>query len=80
MATICASNRPHAEACSGEGALGDAPVYLLHHLSLNLSAQNRSTALQSGEVDVLLRNTGWSLTREATLGLMFAADPPSSSA
>ncbi len=38
-----------------------------------LSAQNRFTALQSGEVDVLIRNTGWSLTRESNLGLMFAA-------
>ncbi|CAA9253511.1 MAG: Glutamate Aspartate periplasmic binding protein precursor GltI, partial [uncultured Acetobacteraceae bacterium] len=40
---------------------------------VNLSAQNRFTALQSGEVDVLIRNTGWSLTREANLGLLFAA-------
>jgi len=39
----------------------------------NLSAQSRFTALQSGEVDVLIRNTGWSLTREANLGLLFAA-------
>ena len=31
-----------------------------------LTAQNRFTALQSGEVDVLIRNTGWSLTREAS--------------
>jgi general L-amino acid transport system substrate-binding protein len=31
------------------------------------------TALQSGEVDVLLRNTSWTLTRESNLGLMFAA-------
>lgn len=38
-----------------------------------LTAQNRFTALQAGEVDVLLRNTGWSLTREASLGLLFAA-------
>ena len=38
-----------------------------------LTAQNRFTALQSGEVDVLIRNTGWSLTREASLGLLFAA-------
>ncbi|TPG46362.1 amino acid ABC transporter substrate-binding protein [Roseomonas nepalensis] len=38
-----------------------------------LSAQNRFTALQSGEVDVLIRNTGWSLSREANLGLLFAA-------
>jgi general L-amino acid transport system substrate-binding protein len=38
-----------------------------------LTAQNRFIALQSGEADVLIRNTGWSLTREANLGLMFAA-------
>ena len=38
-----------------------------------LTSQNRFTALQSGEVDVLIRNTGWSLTRESSLGLMFAA-------
>ncbi len=38
-----------------------------------LSAQNRFTALQAGEADVLIRNTGWSLTREANLGLLFAA-------
>jgi general L-amino acid transport system substrate-binding protein len=34
---------------------------------------NRFTALQSGEVDVLVRNTGWSLKREASLGLLFAS-------
>ena len=28
--------------------------------------------MQSGEIDVLVRNTGWSLTREASLGLLFA--------
>ncbi|WP_428484363.1 amino acid ABC transporter substrate-binding protein [Rhodopila sp.] len=37
-----------------------------------LTAQTRFTALQSGEVDVLVRNTGWSLTRETSLGLEFA--------
>jgi general L-amino acid transport system substrate-binding protein len=37
-----------------------------------VSSQNRFTALQSGEIDVLVRNTGWSLTREASLGLLFA--------
>ncbi len=37
-----------------------------------VTAQNRFTALQSGEIDVLVRNTGWSLTREASLGLLFA--------
>ena len=37
-----------------------------------LSAQQRFTALQSGEVDVLNRNTTWTLTRDASLGLVFA--------
>jgi general L-amino acid transport system substrate-binding protein len=37
-----------------------------------VTAQSRFTALQSGEIDVLVRNTGWSLTREASLGLLFA--------
>jgi len=36
-----------------------------------LSAAARFTALQSGEVDVLSRNSAWSLTREASLGLLF---------
>ncbi|MBJ7417257.1 MAG: amino acid ABC transporter substrate-binding protein [Niveispirillum sp.] len=38
-----------------------------------LSAQQRLTALQSGEIDLLVRNTTWSLTRDAQ-GLDFA--PP----
>ena len=37
-----------------------------------LSAQQRFTALQSGEVDILSRNTTWSLTRDTSLGLNFA--------
>ena len=37
-----------------------------------VTAQTRFTALQSGEIDVLVRNTGWSLTRETSLGLLFA--------
>jgi len=36
-----------------------------------VTAQSRFTALQSGEIDVLVRNTGWSLTRESALGLEF---------
>ena len=36
-----------------------------------LSTAQRFTALQSGEVDVLTRNTTWSLTREAQLGFLF---------
>lgn len=37
-----------------------------------LSAQQRFTALQSGEVDLLSRNTTWTLTRDTSLGLNFA--------
>jgi general L-amino acid transport system substrate-binding protein len=36
-----------------------------------LTAQQRFTALQSGEIDVLARNTTWTLTRDASLGLVF---------
>ncbi|MEX2536611.1 MAG: amino acid ABC transporter substrate-binding protein [Trueperaceae bacterium] len=37
-----------------------------------LSAQERFTAVQSGEVDVLIRNTTWTSTRDTELGLNFA--------
>jgi len=37
-----------------------------------LSAQQRFTALQSGEVDLLSRNTTWTLLRDTQLGLNFA--------
>jgi len=36
-----------------------------------LSAKDRLTALQSGEVDVLVRNTTWTLSRDTSLGLNF---------
>ncbi len=36
-----------------------------------LTAQQRFTALQSGEVDILSRNTTWTLTRDASLGMAF---------
>ena len=36
-----------------------------------LNAAKRFAALQSGEVDVLSRNTTWTLTRDASLGLFF---------
>lgn len=36
-----------------------------------LSAKERFTALQSGEVDVLSRNTTWTLIRDTSLGLDF---------
>ncbi|MBK1661821.1 amino acid ABC transporter substrate-binding protein [Paracraurococcus ruber] len=37
------------------------------------TAQNRFTALQSGEVDMLSRNTTWTLSRDTSLGLDFPA-------
>src|ERR1700674_4321186 len=36
-----------------------------------LSAKDRFTALQSGEIDVLSRNTTWTLSRDTTLGANF---------
>jgi general L-amino acid transport system substrate-binding protein len=37
-----------------------------------LTAKERFTALQSGEIDILSRNTTWTLTRDSNLGLNFA--------
>jgi general L-amino acid transport system substrate-binding protein len=37
-----------------------------------LSAKERFTALQSGEIDVLSRNTTWTMSRDTSLGLKFA--------
>ncbi len=37
-----------------------------------LTAKERFTALQSGEIDVLSRNTTWTVTRDSSLGLNFA--------
>ena len=37
-----------------------------------LSSKERFTALQSGEIDVLSRNTTWTATRDTSLGLNFA--------
>ena len=36
-----------------------------------LTAQQRFTALQSGEVDILARNTTWTISRDTSLGLNF---------
>ncbi|MGR4070401.1 amino acid ABC transporter substrate-binding protein [Halomonas sp. LR3S48] len=47
---------------------GDAEA--VRYISLN--AVERFTALQSGEVDLLSRNTTWTTTRDTTLGLNFA--------
>ena len=38
-----------------------------------LTAKDRFTALQSGEVDVLARNTTWTSSRDTSLGLNFTA-------
>lgn len=59
-----------AEFCKALAAavLGDASKVTF----VPLSAQQRFTALQSGEVDLLSRNTTWTLTRDASLGLVFA--------
>ncbi len=37
-----------------------------------LTAKERLTALQSGEIDILSRNTTWTLTRDSSLGIHFA--------
>ncbi|WP_108882197.1 transporter substrate-binding domain-containing protein [Anderseniella sp. Alg231-50] len=37
-----------------------------------LSAKERFTALQSGEIDILSRNTTWTMGRDTSLGLVFA--------
>lgn len=59
-----------ADGCKALAAavLGDASKVQF----VPLSAQQRFTALQSGEVDVLIRNTTWTLTRDASLGFHFA--------
>ena len=37
-----------------------------------LNSQQRFASLQSGEIDILSRNTTWTLTRDASLGIVFA--------
>jgi len=36
-----------------------------------LSAKERFTALQSGEIDVLIRNTSWTMSRDTSVGVEF---------
>ncbi|MDU1847991.1 amino acid ABC transporter substrate-binding protein [Niallia alba] len=50
------------------GVLGDATKIEFRPLS----ATDRFTAVQSGEVDVLVRNTTWTTNRDAEVGLSFA--------
>src|SRR6185369_10927048 len=38
-----------------------------------ITAQDRFTALQKGQIDILARNTSWTFARDAGLGLDFAA-------
>ncbi|MFY0666041.1 MAG: amino acid ABC transporter substrate-binding protein [Natronospirillum sp.] len=58
-----------ADGCRAIAAavLGDANAVSF----VPLTAVERFTALQSGEIDVLVRNTTWTLTRDASLGLNF---------
>jgi general L-amino acid transport system substrate-binding protein len=49
------------------GVLGDANAFQL----IPLTAEARFTALQSGEVDVLIRNTTWTATRDGIEGANF---------
>ena len=58
------------DLCRGVAAavLGDATKVKFSPLT----AKERFTALQSGEIDILSRNTTWTLTRDASLGLNFA--------
>ncbi len=49
------------------GVLGDANAFEIRPLT----AEARFTALQSGEVDVLIRNTTWTATRDGTEGANF---------
>jgi len=57
------------DACRAVAAaiFGDASKVKYAHLN----AKERFTALQSGEVDMLARNTTWTATRDTSLGLTF---------
>jgi len=59
-----------ADSCRAIAAatLGDADKVKY----VQLTTQNRFTALQAGEIDVLSRSTTWTLGREANLGTLFA--------
>mgnify|MGYP001210450138 CR=1 FL=1 len=63
----------HADICRAiaAAALGDAEKVRF----VPLTAQSRFTAVQSGEVDVLVYLTALTLSRDATLGLSIVAPP-----
>ncbi len=50
-------------------ALFDDPLKVEYR---DLSAQERFTAVQSGEVDLLSRNTTWTISRDTSVGMEFA--------
>ena len=62
-------DRPDVDVCRAVAAaiFGDADKVKY----LPLSSQQRFTALQSGEVDMLAGNATWTLTRDTALGLDF---------
>ena len=53
---------------AGAAAIFDDPTKVKY---VPLSAKDRFTALQSGEIDVLSRNTTWTLSRDTSLGANF---------
>ena len=59
-----------ADTCRAIAAavLGDAEKVRF----VPLTAKERFTALAAGEIDVLVRNTTWTLTRDSSLGINFA--------
>jgi general L-amino acid transport system substrate-binding protein len=63
----------HADICRAiaVAALGDAEKVRF----IPVTAQSRFTALQSGEIDVLVYLTALTLSRDATLGLSIIAPP-----
>lgn len=66
--TIAGLDRDFCRAISS-AVLGDPTQVKLVHLVPN----NRFEALKSGAIDVLVRSTTWTLTRDASLGVHFAA-------
>ena len=58
------------DGCKAVAAAVLGDVTKIKYVPLN--AKERFTALQSGEIDVLVRGTTWTLTRDTSLGLNFA--------
>jgi len=59
-----------ADFCRAVAAAIFGDARRVHFVPLN--AKERFTALQSGEIDVLSRNTTWTMSRDTSLGLNFA--------